>query len=192
MNTRERLLGELDGCRWLLLRALADDADERGQDTLAAGWRWLAENRYWPSGTHTLGGAYKWKGAGYNYDRDEGRLRKAVLYRLEALFWSRVDHADLAVAAARERERVMALGVDEYRRVYVEVMAGHVRVLAFDQGWENFPPDPVMVNWSSKDLGLLLEDTALVAGQWLAALPKKRRTPAGKTVEIDSPGRKAL
>jgi len=44
----ERLLAGLGDCRWTHMRILADAAEEEGNPTLAAGWRWLAEHKYWP------------------------------------------------------------------------------------------------------------------------------------------------
>src|SRR5262249_26477270 len=37
-----------DDCRWMAMRELADHAEERGEATLAAGWRWLADHHKWP------------------------------------------------------------------------------------------------------------------------------------------------
>jgi hypothetical protein len=49
MVTADRLLEELEGCRWFVMRQLADEAEERGDAELAAGWRWLAQRRKWPA-----------------------------------------------------------------------------------------------------------------------------------------------
>jgi hypothetical protein len=43
-----RLLASLEDCRWTHMRILADAAEEEGNATLAAGWRWLADNTKWP------------------------------------------------------------------------------------------------------------------------------------------------
>lgn len=48
MTLRNRLLQELDDCRWFAMRQLADECEERGEVDEALGWRWLAENRRWP------------------------------------------------------------------------------------------------------------------------------------------------
>jgi hypothetical protein len=45
------LLQQLEDCRWQALRELADEAEERGEADLAAGYRWLAENKKWPGQT---------------------------------------------------------------------------------------------------------------------------------------------
>jgi hypothetical protein len=36
------------------MRILADAAEDEGNPTLAAGWRWLADNRRWPLRTRNL------------------------------------------------------------------------------------------------------------------------------------------
>lgn len=48
MNLRERLLDQLRECRWQAMRELADEAEERGDEVMALGWRWLANNKKWP------------------------------------------------------------------------------------------------------------------------------------------------
>lgn len=48
MTDRERMLRDLDTCLWDTMRALADEAEESGDDRLARGWRWLAENGRFP------------------------------------------------------------------------------------------------------------------------------------------------
>jgi hypothetical protein len=42
------LLDGLENCRWGQMVVLADAAEEKGDAALAAGWRWLADNRKWP------------------------------------------------------------------------------------------------------------------------------------------------
>jgi hypothetical protein len=49
-----KLLVGLDSCRWEQMRVLADAAEDNGDPVLAAGWRWLADNRKWP-GADALG-----------------------------------------------------------------------------------------------------------------------------------------
>jgi hypothetical protein len=43
-----RLLAALEDSRWTHMRILADAAEDEGNATLAAGWRWLADNKRWP------------------------------------------------------------------------------------------------------------------------------------------------
>jgi hypothetical protein len=63
MSTQEgqtqyaRLLAGLEDARWNHMRILADAAEEEGNLTLAAGWRWLAEHQYWPEQTADWMGA---------------------------------------------------------------------------------------------------------------------------------------
>lgn len=45
----DKLLKTLDECRWFHMNLIADKAEEEGDEELAAGWRWLAENRSWPT-----------------------------------------------------------------------------------------------------------------------------------------------
>ena len=45
---RAGLLADLAETPRHLMRVLADEADDAGEPWLAAGWRWLAENRKWP------------------------------------------------------------------------------------------------------------------------------------------------
>lgn len=49
MTDREKLLAALDSVRWQLLRELADEARDRGDDATADGWLWLAESRKSPA-----------------------------------------------------------------------------------------------------------------------------------------------
>ena len=48
MNVLDRLKYECENGNSLLLLAMADDAEERGEDKLARGFRWLAEEGKWP------------------------------------------------------------------------------------------------------------------------------------------------
>jgi hypothetical protein len=43
-----RTLTALEECRWQQMQVIADAAEEGGDGQLAAGWRWLADNRKWP------------------------------------------------------------------------------------------------------------------------------------------------
>jgi hypothetical protein len=56
----ERLLAGLESCRWDHMRVLADAAEEQGNEALALGWRWLADNRKWPD-------EYGWSGGTVGY-----------------------------------------------------------------------------------------------------------------------------
>jgi hypothetical protein len=55
----ERLLAGLGTFRWDYLRVLADAAEEAGEPKLAAGWRWLADNRKWPNEMGEVGLAWR-------------------------------------------------------------------------------------------------------------------------------------
>ncbi len=48
LSTEEVLLGELEDNRWLILKQLADQCEERGDEQGAKGWGWLANNKKWP------------------------------------------------------------------------------------------------------------------------------------------------
>jgi hypothetical protein len=48
MTDYQALLRGLESCRWDYMRLLADAAEDQGEEALAAGWRWLADNRKWP------------------------------------------------------------------------------------------------------------------------------------------------
>ena len=43
----DRMLAGLQDCRWRQMRVIADAADDAGDQQLATGWRWLADNRRW-------------------------------------------------------------------------------------------------------------------------------------------------
>lgn len=49
MTDLDRLNAEADGCHEWVLTRLADAAEEAGQETLAAGYRWLARMQRWPA-----------------------------------------------------------------------------------------------------------------------------------------------
>jgi hypothetical protein len=48
MTDYQALLRGLESCRWAYMQGLADAAEDQGEEALAAGWRWLADNRKWP------------------------------------------------------------------------------------------------------------------------------------------------
>jgi hypothetical protein len=49
MTNEERLMSEVDSFREMILGKLADEALDRGEGKLAAGYRWLLEERKWPT-----------------------------------------------------------------------------------------------------------------------------------------------
>jgi hypothetical protein len=69
----EMLLDGLPDIRWNYLRGLADAAEDEGDDLLALGWRWLADNRRWPLGM-------KWRRYGFRLKR--GPLQTMAEYGL--------------------------------------------------------------------------------------------------------------
>lgn len=77
-NTRERLLQELEDCRWFALHQLADEAEESGDHILARGWRWLAVNKKWP---YTIGRDiyYTWDWDDDDCEEDENCLPNEIL-----------------------------------------------------------------------------------------------------------------
>lgn len=197
MPLRDSLLADLDACRWLTLRALADEAEERGDHALATGWRWLADNRYWPAGTGYESGPYCWTKAGRNDNRDEGVLRQIVFSNLKvsvALFAA--SHPDMKSAYAAQRERAWQEEL-QYREQYanraemarqdpdrwerdIRVFArvAHLEVHALYWCGEFR-----LYSFRSYDLPLLLEHTARVAGEWLLAQKKTKK----KERRIDAP-----
>jgi hypothetical protein len=48
----KELLKELVSARSYLMSQLADEAEERGEQYLAEAWRWMRDNRKWPSPRH--------------------------------------------------------------------------------------------------------------------------------------------
>lgn len=44
-DQQKKLLGELEEYRWHLMRLLADEAEENGEEVMALGWRWLVNNK---------------------------------------------------------------------------------------------------------------------------------------------------
>jgi hypothetical protein len=61
----ERTLAALEDCRWSQMRIIADAAEEAGDDQLARGWRWLADNRKWPE-ENPPGPSGAWSFSWYN------------------------------------------------------------------------------------------------------------------------------
>jgi hypothetical protein len=45
----DRALAGLGDCRWQHVLVIADAAEDQGDQALADGWRWLADNRRWPT-----------------------------------------------------------------------------------------------------------------------------------------------
>lgn len=65
MTNRQNIEASLDLFPSLTLKALADAAEEEGENDLSVGYRWLAENNKWPeyiSDDEPPG--YRWWGAG--------------------------------------------------------------------------------------------------------------------------------
>lgn len=48
-EVKDALLEELVNARWEIMKALADAAEEDGEQEMALGWRWMAENKKWPA-----------------------------------------------------------------------------------------------------------------------------------------------
>ena len=81
----DRVLAGLDACRWRQMRIIADAAEDAGEHLLAAGWRWLADNRKWPEWRPGggPGGQYTWTPAEDFGDKTarESHLPAAVVWR---------------------------------------------------------------------------------------------------------------
>lgn len=87
MTLRNRLLQELDDCRWFAMRQLADECEERGDVDEALGWRWLADNKRWPKpdrkNYRLLGYDPKCPVYGNRPRQDPHRLPDAALSRMK-------------------------------------------------------------------------------------------------------------
>lgn len=64
LSKRDKLLSDLEDSRSFCLRQLADEAEERGEDTTASGYRWLADNKKSPRRNNLV---YEWFYS-YNYN----------------------------------------------------------------------------------------------------------------------------
>lgn len=93
MTKQEQLLSDLAECRWIIMSQLADEAEERGDDTLAAGWRWLVEKKRWPQ-TTPRGNYHRWVGypIGVFTTRGHHAMPNSLLYHSEI----RKRHSDLS------------------------------------------------------------------------------------------------
>ena len=49
MNTKQKLLSEFTNYRWFIMLELADLAEQEDEIIESRGWRWLAEEKRWPS-----------------------------------------------------------------------------------------------------------------------------------------------
>lgn len=75
MTTHEQLRQDLDEGVFVTLRAMADDAEERGDPFMASGYRWLAETRREPWWDHKQD-CYYWQ-----KDWKPDRFLGATVYR---------------------------------------------------------------------------------------------------------------
>jgi hypothetical protein len=79
----QRLLNDLEVCRYYCLLALQDAALDEGDDDTAMAWGWLAQNKRWPSQDEA--GLYRWRphveGAG-KPDKREDVMPGAVLEKM--------------------------------------------------------------------------------------------------------------
>jgi hypothetical protein len=67
-ETKRRLIGELADIHFSTMRLIADTCEEMGQSEEAAGWRWLADNKRWPSSRSRRGHPVLY---GFSFRRDE-------------------------------------------------------------------------------------------------------------------------
>lgn len=58
---QKKLLGELEEYRWHLMRLLADEAEENGQEEESLGWRYMADKRRYPvNDLNSYGWTFAW------------------------------------------------------------------------------------------------------------------------------------
>ncbi len=86
--TTLKLYDELENYRWFIFQQLADDAEERGANTLAKGWRWLETHKRWP--VVYAGPSYGWKFRDLDdFNRAPGylprRMKEVVPHRRKSL-----------------------------------------------------------------------------------------------------------
>jgi hypothetical protein len=128
------------------MRILADAAEDEGNTTLASGWRWLADNKKWPSQVHA---------------RPSNTSRKAVwgfhwigIRRKSAEL---IDEAALINAPSRDylpSELIECLRKCELVSTRLTGSGGWLHLLCESEG-------------------TLLKLTAQAAGEWLASQQKK-------------------
>jgi hypothetical protein len=97
-STYEYTRDGIDLGRWSAMLVTADAAEDAGDATLAAGWRWLAANRRWPlpgPARHRAGCQWTWHGGGPGLSCD-------LEYVLPAAVWVELPRktAELPTPAA--------------------------------------------------------------------------------------------
>lgn len=80
----QELLQELVSARSHLMSQLADEAEEAGEESVAKAWRWLRDNRKWPTPRSTRHDKAFTKSA-WGWVLTASSLRKAKIYSSSSL-----------------------------------------------------------------------------------------------------------